>query len=120
MGILTTIWGDRRPILGDVGAARDSGADEFVVLPLSQGSLLGAIQRVSSTLQHFVDCEVYKGPCRRRRRAHWESERRRIFVEAGAGVALHNGELETTNPESERAWQPRAVSPLGLGRRQGH
>jgi len=62
----------------DVMAVRDSGADEFLTMPLSQGSMLSALARVTSRPQHFVDCEVYKGPCRRRRRLEWDNERRRI------------------------------------------
>lgn len=62
----------------DVLLVRDSGADEFLSMPLTQGSMLGALHRLSSRPQHFVDCEVYKGPCRRRRQKEWDNERRRI------------------------------------------
>lgn len=62
----------------DVVAARDAGADEFLAMPVSQGAFQAALHRVAFTPQHFVDCEAYKGPCRRRRRLAWESERRRV------------------------------------------
>ena len=62
----------------DVQAVRDAGADEFLSMPLTRGSMLAALHRVSSRPQHFVDCDVYKGPCRRRRRLEWDDERRRV------------------------------------------
>lgn len=75
----------------DVQSVRDSGADEFLAMPLTQGSMLAALHRVTSTPQHFVDCEVYKGPCRRRRQKDWDNERRRIEANqsgADTGTAL--------------------------------
>lgn len=76
--------------VADVMAVRDSGADEFVAMPLSQGAFLNALNRVATTPQHFVDTDVYKGPCRRRRRLAWEGERRKI--EAAERASKKSGE----------------------------
>lgn len=62
----------------DVIAARDCGADEFVAMPLSLGSFEGALYRVTTRPQHFVEMAGYRGPCRRRRRVIWETERRKV------------------------------------------
>jgi DNA-binding response OmpR family regulator len=62
----------------DVIAARDCGADEFVAMPLSLGSFEGALHRVTTRPQHFVEMADYRGPCRRRRRLIWETERRKV------------------------------------------
>lgn len=64
--------------VADVVAVRDAGADEFLAMPVSQGAFQAALHRVTTAPQHFVDCDVYKGPCRRRRRLAWENERRRV------------------------------------------
>jgi CheY-like chemotaxis protein len=76
--------------VADVMAVRDSGADEFLAMPLSQGTLLSALNRVATTPQHFVETDVYKGPCRRRRRLAWEGERRNI--EAAERRSKQSGE----------------------------
>ena len=69
----------------DVIAVRDSGADEFIAMPLSQGSFQSALQRVATTPQYFVEGSKYKGPSRRRRKLAWENERRQ--AEASGQVA---------------------------------
>ena len=49
-----------------LGAARSAGVDEMLVLPFSASALLSRIEAVLQRPRAFVDCKVYRGPCRRR------------------------------------------------------
>lgn len=62
-----------------VAQARDSGVDEFVVKPLSVGTLAQRVEAALTRQRAFVDGGAYKGPDRRRRRQaeYAGAERRR-------------------------------------------
>lgn len=50
-----------------LGAARSAGVDEMLVLPFSASALLSRIEAVLQRPRAFIECKVYRGPCRRRR-----------------------------------------------------
>lgn len=58
-------------------AARDAGANEFVVKPLSATSLFSRIQWVVESPRQFVTTDTYFGPDRRRKDAPFKGEDRR-------------------------------------------
>ena len=51
----------------DVEQARAAGVNEYLVKPVSAGSLLSKIQEVLLRPRRFVDSAGYVGPCRRRK-----------------------------------------------------
>lgn len=48
-------------------AARDAGVDEFLSKPISPAAVRQRLEMVIETPRPFVDCEVFIGPCRRRK-----------------------------------------------------
>lgn len=59
-------------------AARDAGATEFCVKPVTAAELLRKINDVIDKPRHFVRTETFFGPCRRRHRAEvYEGPERR-------------------------------------------
>ena len=52
---------------GKVGEARDAGANEFLVKPVTARGVIDRIQRVIENPRAFVRAEDYFGPDRRRR-----------------------------------------------------
>lgn len=61
--IMVTGYGDRT----HVAAARDAGADEFLVKPITTRALLQRIEAVLSRGRQFVESDEFQGPDRRRR-----------------------------------------------------
>ena len=59
-------------------AARDAGANEFVVKPLSATSLFTRIQWVVENPRRFVTTDTYFGPDRRRKDVPFKGEDRRV------------------------------------------
>lgn len=58
--------------------ARDAGVDEFVVKPVSVGTLAERIEAVLTRPREFVEARTYTGPDRRRRRrAQYQGPERR-------------------------------------------
>ncbi|MDB5492127.1 MAG: response regulator receiver [Micavibrio sp.] len=64
--------------LSRVQMARDKGATEFLVKPFRAQDLYNRIEQMIENPRKFVDCQVYFGPDRRRRKARgYEGLRRR-------------------------------------------
>jgi two-component system, chemotaxis family, chemotaxis protein CheY len=58
--------------------ARDAGADEFLVKPITAKGVLDRIARVIHAPRPFIRSETYVGPCRRRKTAaEYSGPRRR-------------------------------------------
>ncbi len=48
-------------------AGRDAGVDEFLAKPISPIAMRQRLEMVVETPRPFIDCNVYLGPCRRRK-----------------------------------------------------
>ncbi len=59
-----------------VKEARDAGVDDFISRPMAMTRLLNSFLSVLCMPRTYVRCESYTGPCRRRRRMPFSSERR--------------------------------------------
>jgi CheY-like chemotaxis protein len=82
-------------------AGRDAGADEFLAKPLSPAAVLQRMQMVIETPRPFVDCNVFVGPCRRRKNpADYHGARRR------AGERASDRPTKLTDAEEEAAKSP--------------
>jgi len=66
-------------------AARDLGANEFLVKPMSPQALYGRIMRIIDEPRMFVSSGGYFGPCRRRRQIPWSGIDRRQPVAGEEG-----------------------------------
>lgn len=75
---------------------RDAGVDEFLAKPISPAALKQRLEMVIETPRPFVDCEVFIGPCRRRKNpADYYGEKRRAgdaIAEAPAPMVDHDEE----------------------------
>lgn len=71
--IMITGYGD----LPSVTAARDAGADEFLVKPITAQALLTRIEAVTKKPRPFVEGGDFQGPDRRRRRDRVRGQERR-------------------------------------------
>ncbi len=65
--------------LNRIVTARDRGANQFLVKPLSATGLYDRILATIEDEQQFVLDENYKGPCRRRRTVDYEGDERRAI-----------------------------------------
>ena len=63
--------------LSRIVTARDCGANQFLVKPLSAAGLYDRIGAAIEDEQQFVLSETYNGPCRRRRTVEYEGDDRR-------------------------------------------
>jgi len=63
--------------------ARDLGANEFLVKPMSPQALYSRVMRIIGEPRMFVSNKGYFGPCRRRRAMPWPGEDRRQAGENG-------------------------------------
>lgn len=61
----------------DLAAARDAGADEFMVPPLTIAAVSAKLKNVVFNKRASVKAESFVGPDRRRRRAGWTAAERR-------------------------------------------
>jgi CheY-like chemotaxis protein len=48
-------------------SGRDAGVDEFLAKPISPIAMRQRLEMVTETPRPFIDCNVYLGPCRRRK-----------------------------------------------------
>jgi DNA-binding response OmpR family regulator len=78
---------------------RDAGVDEFLAKPISPAALRQRLEMVIETPRPFVDCDVFIGPCRRRKNpADYYGEKRR----AGDNVAAASGPLVDHDEEAAK------------------
>lgn len=61
----------------DLAAARDAGADEFIVPPLTTAAISAKLKNVVFNKRASVKVDSFVGPDRRRRRAGWTAAERR-------------------------------------------
>ena len=75
---------------------RDAGVDEFLAKPISPAALKQRLEMVIETPRPFVDCDVFIGPCRRRKNpADYYGEKRRagdIVAETPVAMVDHDEE----------------------------
>ncbi|MGE0046383.1 MAG: response regulator transcription factor [Hyphomonadaceae bacterium] len=79
--IMLSGYGDRFR----VAAARDAGADEFLVKPISTRALLARIEAVLTKGRSIIDVHEFRGPDRRRRDAGPAGAERRLCDDALIG-----------------------------------
>jgi DNA-binding response OmpR family regulator len=78
---------------------RDAGVDEFLAKPISPAALKQRLEMVIETPRPFVDCDVFIGPCRRRKNpADYYGEKRR----AGDAAAAPSGPLVDHDEEAAK------------------
>ena len=70
-------------------SGRDAGVDEFLTKPISPVALRQRLEMVIETPRPFVDCNVYLGPCRRRKNpADYYGAKRRAGERVAAGAPM--------------------------------
>ncbi len=80
---------------------RDAGVDEFMSKPISPAAMRQRLEMVVETPRPFVDCNVYVGPCRRRKNpADYHGTKRR------AGERTRDRGTTTTDKDEEAAKSP--------------
>jgi DNA-binding response OmpR family regulator len=63
-----------------IAAARDNGANQFLVKPFNAAKLYERIGATIEDEQQFILDDAYRGPCRRRRTTDFEGDDRRASV----------------------------------------
>ena len=63
-----------------IAAARDNGANQFLVKPFNAARLYERIGATIEDEQQFILDDAYRGPCRRRRTLEFEGDDRRASV----------------------------------------
>jgi DNA-binding response OmpR family regulator len=81
---------------------RDAGVDEFLAKPISPAALKQRLEMVIETPRPFVDCDVFVGPCRRRKNpADYYGEKRRagdVVNDAHAAPMIDHDEEGAKSP----------------------
>ncbi len=76
------------PLKERVEAARNAGAHDFLVKPLSAQRLKEAVYNALDCSRPFIVCDTYVGPCRRwRDSSEYDGVERRMPLAAQAGAA---------------------------------
>lgn len=88
---------------------RDAGIDEFLAKPISPAALKQRMEMVIETPRPFVDCDVFIGPCRRRKNpADYYGEKRR------AGDAAASTSVALVDHDAEGAKSPIRIALAAL------
>lgn len=104
--------------LGFLEAARESGADEFLVLPFNASALLARVQAAIEHPREFIDSAAYIGPSRRRKTINQNKGPMRRLLDPADGAAGRADWVSAPDREAVRNCV-KAISEMTQGLNSG-